>query len=153
MRLPTWDKPRVISCSEELIQHLALPRGCLQEVSELLKEHGIRVVIRDERYPGKPIEVNFQGNLRDDERRPAIRRSSTRSTRRLPIEVSVSSARHSRVNTSTTVKIRTCRTLANAYVGSLPSPVLSLRCVGLVQEWSSSADCELCKGQDRPVNF
>ena len=33
MRLPTWDKPRVISCSEEFAQHLALPRGCLQEVT------------------------------------------------------------------------------------------------------------------------
>jgi hypothetical protein len=64
MRLPTWDKPRVISCSEEFAQHLALPRGCLQEVSELLKEHSIRMVIRDKRYAGKPIELNFQGNLR-----------------------------------------------------------------------------------------
>jgi superfamily II DNA or RNA helicase len=67
MRLPTWDKPRVISCSEEFAQHLALPRGCLQEVSELLKEHGIRVLIRDERYAGKPIEVTFRGNLRDEQ--------------------------------------------------------------------------------------
>ena len=33
MRLPTWDKPRVISCCEEFTQHLALPRGCLQEVT------------------------------------------------------------------------------------------------------------------------
>lgn len=67
MRLPTWDKPRVISCSEEIAQHLALPRGCLQEVRELLKEHGISVVIRDERYAGKPIGINFYGNLRDDQ--------------------------------------------------------------------------------------
>jgi hypothetical protein len=67
MRLPIWDKPRVISCSEEFAQHLALPRGCLQEVSDLLKEHGIRVLIRDERYAGKTIEVKFQGSLRDDQ--------------------------------------------------------------------------------------
>jgi len=67
MRLPIWDKPRVISCSEEFAQHLALPRGCLQELSELLKEHGIRVLVRDERYAGKPIEVSFQGTLRDDQ--------------------------------------------------------------------------------------
>ena len=67
MRLPTWDKPRVISCSEEFAQHLALPRGCMQEVSELLKEHGIRLLIRDERYAGKPIEVKFQGSLGDDQ--------------------------------------------------------------------------------------
>ena len=67
MRLPTWNKPRVISCSEEFAQHLALPRGCLQEVRELLKEHGIRVLLGDERYAGKPIKVNFRGNLRDDQ--------------------------------------------------------------------------------------
>jgi superfamily II DNA or RNA helicase len=67
MRLPTWDKPRVISCSEEFVLHLALPRGCLQEVSELLKEHGIRLVLRDERYAGKPIDMTFQGDLRDDQ--------------------------------------------------------------------------------------
>jgi superfamily II DNA or RNA helicase len=67
MRLPIWDKPRVISCCEEFAQHLALPRGCLQEVGALLKEHDIRVVIRDERHAGKPIEVTFQGTLRDDQ--------------------------------------------------------------------------------------
>jgi len=67
MRLPTWDKPRIISCSEEFAQHLALPRGCLQEVGELLKEHDIRVLIREERSAGNPIDVTFQGNLRDDQ--------------------------------------------------------------------------------------
>jgi superfamily II DNA or RNA helicase len=67
MRLPTWDKPRVICCSEEFAQHIALPRGCLEEVSALLKDHGIGISIRDERYSGKPIAVNFQGNLRDDQ--------------------------------------------------------------------------------------
>ena len=36
MRLSTWDKPRIISCAEEFAHHIALPRGCLQEVSELL---------------------------------------------------------------------------------------------------------------------
>lgn len=74
MRLPTRDKPRVISCSEEFAQHLALPRGCLQEVCDLLNEHRIRVLIRDERYSGKPIEVSFQGNLRDDQAK-AIRQT------------------------------------------------------------------------------
>ena len=33
MRLSTWDKPRIISCAEEFAQHVALPRGCLQDVS------------------------------------------------------------------------------------------------------------------------
>ncbi len=37
MRLSTWDKPRIISCAEEFAHHIALPRGCLQEVSEFGK--------------------------------------------------------------------------------------------------------------------
>jgi superfamily II DNA or RNA helicase len=67
MRLSIWDKPRVICCSEEFAHHIALPRGCLEEVSALLKDHGIGISIRDERCTGKPIAVNFEGNLRDDQ--------------------------------------------------------------------------------------
>jgi superfamily II DNA or RNA helicase len=39
----------------------------LEEVSALLKDHGIRILIRDERYSGRPIDVSFQGDLRDDQ--------------------------------------------------------------------------------------
>ena len=67
MRLSTWDKPRVIFCGEEFAQHVALPRGCLQEVGELLKGHGIRVLTRDERYPGTPIDLAFQGTLHSEQ--------------------------------------------------------------------------------------
>ena len=67
IRLSTWDKPRVIFCGEEFPQHLALPRGCLQEVCQLLKEHGIRVVLRDERCSGHAIEATFQGTLHDEQ--------------------------------------------------------------------------------------
>jgi hypothetical protein len=74
MRLPIWDKPRVISCSEEFAQHIALPRGCVEDVSALLKDHCIQISIRDERYSGKPIAVSFQGNLRDD-RAEAVRQT------------------------------------------------------------------------------
>src|SRR5260370_16134889 len=42
MRLPTFNKPRVIACGEELANHIALPRGCLVEVIELLKSHRIK---------------------------------------------------------------------------------------------------------------
>ena len=31
MRLPTYDKPRIIACAEEHPEHIALPRGCLEE--------------------------------------------------------------------------------------------------------------------------
>jgi superfamily II DNA or RNA helicase len=67
MRLSTWDKPRIISCAEEFAQHVALPRGCLQDVSGFLKAHGMQVSVRDERCMGKPIDVTFHGVLRDEQ--------------------------------------------------------------------------------------
>jgi superfamily II DNA or RNA helicase len=65
MRLPTYDKPRVISCAEDFPEHTGLPRGCLPEVQALLERHGIRVSIEDERFDGRPIDVRFSGTLRD----------------------------------------------------------------------------------------
>jgi superfamily II DNA or RNA helicase len=64
MRLPTFNKPRVIACGEELANHIALPRGCLVEVIELLKTHRITPEVSDERFVGRPIEVGFYGRLR-----------------------------------------------------------------------------------------
>ncbi len=64
MRLSTYDKPRVIACGEEFIQHIALPRGCLTETLALLEAHKIRPEVRDERYMGTAIDAEFQGQLR-----------------------------------------------------------------------------------------
>ncbi len=64
MRLSTFGKPRIISCGQDFAQHIALPRGCLAEVTALLVDHMIEADIRDERYAGTPIEANFQGRLR-----------------------------------------------------------------------------------------
>ena len=64
MRLPTCNKPRVIACGEELASYIALPRGCLVEVIELLKTHRIKPAVSDERFVGRPIEVEFSGRLR-----------------------------------------------------------------------------------------
>jgi len=49
MRLPTYDKPRVICCSEEFPQFLALPRGLLDEVTLLFRQHRIAAELQDER--------------------------------------------------------------------------------------------------------
>jgi len=68
MRLPTYGKPRVIGCAEEHPHHLGLPRGCLDDVSRLLSDLGIRPVIRDERYSGQPLQVTFQGELRPEQK-------------------------------------------------------------------------------------
>jgi superfamily II DNA or RNA helicase len=64
MRLSTYNKPRVISCGQEFPQHVAVPRGCLTETLALLESHKIRPVVRDERFAGTPIEVEFRGQLR-----------------------------------------------------------------------------------------
>jgi superfamily II DNA or RNA helicase len=64
MRLSTYAKPRVIACGEDFAEHVALPRGCVPDVIALLEAHGIRPEVRDERFAGTPIEVEFQGELR-----------------------------------------------------------------------------------------
>ncbi|HER45655.1 MAG TPA: restriction endonuclease subunit R [Thermoplasmatales archaeon] len=64
MRLPTYDKPRVISCSEDFSKHIGFPRGCLTDVTELLTNLDIKLKIQDERTTGKPLRVSFKGHLR-----------------------------------------------------------------------------------------
>jgi superfamily II DNA or RNA helicase/very-short-patch-repair endonuclease len=71
MRLPTYDKPRIIDCAEDHPRYLALPRGCLEEVRAVLKALNITVDLRDERFPGNPLDVTFQGELRTEQRAAA----------------------------------------------------------------------------------
>jgi hypothetical protein len=42
MRLPTFGKPRIISCAELLSKHIALPRGCLDDFVEPSTRHRYR---------------------------------------------------------------------------------------------------------------
>ncbi len=67
MRLPTYDKPRVIACAEDCGEFIGLPRGCLEEVHELLNTLGIRCAVRDERFSGLPLPVHFHGELRPEQ--------------------------------------------------------------------------------------
>jgi superfamily II DNA or RNA helicase len=69
MRLPVYDKPRIIACAEDHADHLALPRGCLEEVLDLLKALKIKAQLQDERFSGKPLEVSFTGTLRLEQQR------------------------------------------------------------------------------------
>jgi superfamily II DNA or RNA helicase/very-short-patch-repair endonuclease len=67
MRLPTYDKPRIIACAEDHPKHLAVPRGCLDEVVETLKVLKIKPVLRDERFGGNSLNVSFTGVLRPEQ--------------------------------------------------------------------------------------
>ncbi len=63
LRLPTHGTPRIISCAEELPEYLALPRGCADDLQELLSSLGITLSVRDERTEGLPLDVSFVGTL------------------------------------------------------------------------------------------
>jgi superfamily II DNA or RNA helicase len=63
MRLSTALTPRVISCTEEFPKHIALPRGCQDELAALLQHYGSTLAIDDQRHPGEPLDVHFEGKL------------------------------------------------------------------------------------------
>ena len=67
MRLSTYDKPRIIACAEDYPQHIGLPRGCLDDLLQSLSALNIKPVVRDQRNPGEPLNVTFQGELRPEQ--------------------------------------------------------------------------------------
>jgi len=72
LRLPTYDRPRIIACAEDHAKHIGLPRGCLDEVRQTLSDLNIKAVVRDERNPGLPLKATFQGELRPEQTVAAI---------------------------------------------------------------------------------
>ena len=68
MRLPVWNKPRIIGCAENHPQHISLPRGCLDAVRDLLKENDICPELEDERLDGSKVTAKFTGTLRKDQK-------------------------------------------------------------------------------------
>jgi superfamily II DNA or RNA helicase len=63
LRLPTFGKPRIISCAELFTKHIAQPRGCFDATIDLLTAIGIQPELRDERHSGSPIGTRFLGTL------------------------------------------------------------------------------------------
>lgn len=68
MRLSTYGIPRIIDCSEETPDYIALPRGCQDEVFELLQDRNIEIVMDDKRNHGLKIDIHFRGQLREEQR-------------------------------------------------------------------------------------
>ena len=67
MRLPTYGIPRVIGCAELLSHHVALPRGCRDQVEALLSSLGVDLRPRDERNRGRPLATTFEGELTQEQ--------------------------------------------------------------------------------------
>ena len=67
MRLPVFDKPRIIACAEDHPAHIAIPRGCLDDLHAMLKTHRVRLDLDDQRQAGMPLDTTFQGTLRPEQ--------------------------------------------------------------------------------------
>jgi len=69
MRMPVWNKSRIIGCAENYDQYIGLPRGCMDAALALLEQNGIQAEIHDERIAGKRIAAKFLGSLRNDQKK------------------------------------------------------------------------------------
>ena len=67
MRLPTYNKPRIINTTEETSQYLSIPRGCEDELLFLMNSAGAQYDIEDKRNHGIPVKVSFKGVLRPEQ--------------------------------------------------------------------------------------
>jgi SNF2 family DNA or RNA helicase len=71
MRLSTYNKRRIISCSDETEQYLCLPRGLDEEIRKVLKTAGVKFKWTDETNNGREIDVSFKTALRDEQQQAA----------------------------------------------------------------------------------
>ena len=67
MRLPTWNKPRILCCYEYFPEYIALPVGCLDGLREILVHYHIKPEIQDRQNHGTQAAFEFHGELREDQ--------------------------------------------------------------------------------------
>lgn len=67
MRLPVWDKPRIISLDTETKEYMIIPRGCLVYFNDFMKKHHIKYELLDHRQSGKSLKITFNGTLRSEQ--------------------------------------------------------------------------------------
>ncbi len=64
MRMPVYNKPRMIACYDDFPKHIVLPRGCLADAILLLEDYKINTKVVNESTKGKPLRAGFKGKLR-----------------------------------------------------------------------------------------
>lgn len=67
MRRSTYRVQRVITCHEETITHVKLPRGIKNKIISVLSDLSVDFDIVDERNMGQKLEVSFTGKLRKEQ--------------------------------------------------------------------------------------
>jgi len=71
MRMPTYNTPRVICCAEDFSKHIALPRGCLDDVVGLLEELDAQAIIQNKQFCSETVDMEFNGQLYPDQKKAA----------------------------------------------------------------------------------
>lgn len=71
MRMPIFDKPRIISCAEIFPKYIGLPRGCIDDILKLLNDNKISYSISDKRESGIQQNFHFYGQLRPEQQKAA----------------------------------------------------------------------------------
>lgn len=66
-RLSVYGIPRVISLYKNDDEYLYLPRGCFEQVIEVLNNLKIKYIINDQRINGEKINIDFNGILKEEQ--------------------------------------------------------------------------------------
>ena len=68
MRLPIYDKPRIICTADITDDYIAIPRGCEDALYDLLDDADVSYSIENKTNAGSPIPVVFNGELREEQK-------------------------------------------------------------------------------------
>jgi len=73
LRFSTSSIPRFICTAYFDQEYLSLPRGCWDDVDDLLTEQSIQIIIDDKRFSGFPLKgMKFKGELRSDQEKAVV---------------------------------------------------------------------------------
>lgn len=67
MRLPIYNKPRIICTAEMFDEYVALPRGCEDALFDLFSGAKTNISITDKTNCGTKMPVDFKGTLREEQ--------------------------------------------------------------------------------------
>ena len=67
MRLPVYNKLRIICTADISDEYIAIPRGCEEALGSLLETHSVQYSIEDKTNHGTKINVKFNGTLREQQ--------------------------------------------------------------------------------------
>lgn len=67
MRLPIYDKPRIICTAEISKEYIGLPRGCENALYKLFEDYNVDYSVDDQTNRGSSIPVTFNGVLREEQ--------------------------------------------------------------------------------------